>query len=530
MHRGPLRDGEWVRLVDSKGRKHNICLEAGKRFFSNRGHFDHDELIGREEGFTVTSSAGGEYLVFRPLLSEFVVSMPRGAAVVYPKDAAQIVAMADIFPGADVVEAGVGSGALTCSLLRAVGPHGRVTSYERREEFAEVARRNVTSSSAPATASHPAWPLRLGDLAEELPASGSVRPDHPRHAGALGVPRRGRWRAAGRRHRLRVRRHHHPAVALHRDGAGARRVHRAAAWESLVRDWHVEGLAVRPGHKMIGHTAFLVTARRMAAGERAPREDAPAGARRVRAGLHRSAACRRTRPPARPLDERSRSCCSRSGPRDARPRRSTTPFCRFLGVAPPTCTGSSSAPEPLGRVLLDSWSGILLGGGAFTLSDPEDTKSAVQRQARVDLVRLLGPGRRRRLPVPRACYGIGSLGSHQGGDRRPLATRAGRAGVGRRSPRPGSPTRCSPDVPRDFAAYGGHKEALSPCPATWSSWPPRPRAPVQAFRVGEHVYATQFHPELDLAGVQTRIEVYATYGYFDPSEAGVPAGRGGPST
>ena len=122
--RGPLRAGEWVRLVDGKGRKHDFYLEEGKRFFSNRGHLDHDEMIGREEGFTVTSSAGGEYLVFRPLLSEFVVSMPRGAAVVYPKDAAQIVAMVDIFPGAHVVEAGVGSGALTCSLLRAVGPHG----------------------------------------------------------------------------------------------------------------------------------------------------------------------------------------------------------------------------------------------------------------------------------------------------------------------------------------------------------------------------------------------------------------------
>ncbi len=113
VHRGPLRAGEWVRLTDGKGRRHNICLEPGKRFFSNRGHFDHDELIGREEGFSVTSSAGGEYLVFRPLLSEFVVSMPRGAAVVYPKDAAQIVALADIFPGAHVVEAGLGSGALT---------------------------------------------------------------------------------------------------------------------------------------------------------------------------------------------------------------------------------------------------------------------------------------------------------------------------------------------------------------------------------------------------------------------------------
>src|SRR3954468_24869163 len=140
-HRGPLREGEGVRLTDQKGRRHNFELTPGKRFFSNRGHLEHDELIGRDEGFTVASSAGGEYLVFRPLLSEFVVSMPRGGAVVSPKDPAHIVAMADISPGADVVEAGVGSGALTCSLLRAVGPLGTVSSYERREEFAEVARR-----------------------------------------------------------------------------------------------------------------------------------------------------------------------------------------------------------------------------------------------------------------------------------------------------------------------------------------------------------------------------------------------------
>src|SRR3954454_9359200 len=124
VRRGPLREGEWIRLTDTKGRRHNICLQAGKQFFTNRGSIDHDDLIGRLEGFSITSSAGGEYLVFRPLLNEFVVSMPRGAAVVYPKDSAQIVAMADVFPGARVVEAGAGSGALTCSLLRAVAPHG----------------------------------------------------------------------------------------------------------------------------------------------------------------------------------------------------------------------------------------------------------------------------------------------------------------------------------------------------------------------------------------------------------------------
>src|SRR6188768_2323475 len=140
VHRGPLREGEWIRLVDAKGRKHNFCLEPGKRFFSNRGHLDHDELIGREEGFTVTSSAGGEYLVFRPLLSEFVISMPRGAAVIYPKDAAQIVALVDVFPGAEVVEAG-----------------------------ADVARSNVTQFFG---GQHPAWTLHVGDLAELLPESG----------------------------------------------------------------------------------------------------------------------------------------------------------------------------------------------------------------------------------------------------------------------------------------------------------------------------------------------------------------------
>ncbi len=268
VHRGPLRVGEWVRLLDQKGRRHNFELVAGKRFFSNRGHLEHDELIGREEGFTVTSSAGGEYLVFRPLLSEFVVSMPRGAAVIYPKDAAQIVASADIFPGARVVEAGAGSGALTCSLLRAVGPHGKVISFERREEFHDVAKRNVDQFFGEG---HPAWELRLGDLVEELPG---VAEKVDRVVLDMLAP----WECVDV-----------VADALVPGGivcvyvatttqlskvVETLRVHggftEPQAWESLVRDWHVEGLAVRPSHKMIGHTAFLVTARRMAPGQRPP--------------------------------------------------------------------------------------------------------------------------------------------------------------------------------------------------------------------------------------------------------------------
>ena len=268
VRRGPLRAGEWVRLTDSKGRRHNICLEAGKRFFSNRGHLEHDDLIGRPEGFTITSSAGGEYLVFRPLLNEFVVSMPRGAAVVYPKDAAQIVAMADVFPGARVVEAGVGSGALTCSLLRAVGPTGHVSSYERRQEFADVAQQNVTQFFEGA---HPAWRLTVGDLVETMDEEdGTV----DRVVLDMLAP----WECVDR-----VARALAPGGILCAYVATTTQLGRTVEtvrahggftepqpWETLVRDWHVEGLAVRPGHKMIGHTGFLVTARRMAPGEKPP--------------------------------------------------------------------------------------------------------------------------------------------------------------------------------------------------------------------------------------------------------------------
>jgi tRNA (adenine57-N1/adenine58-N1)-methyltransferase len=272
VRRGPLAAGEWVRLVDAKGRRHNLRLESGATFHTNRGAISHDDLIGRSEGFTIGSTAGGEYLVFRPLLSEFVVSMPRGAAVVYPKDAAQIVAMADIFPGARVVEAGVGSGALTCSLLRAVGPTGAVSSYERREEFADVARRNVRQFFG---GDHPAWELTVGDLAEALPdrqAPGTV----DRVVLDMLAP----WECVDA-----------VAGALAPGGVVvayvatttqlARTVETLRAhgefteplpWETLVREWHVEGLAVRPSHKMNGHTGFLVTSRRMAPGERAPRK------------------------------------------------------------------------------------------------------------------------------------------------------------------------------------------------------------------------------------------------------------------
>jgi tRNA (adenine57-N1/adenine58-N1)-methyltransferase len=209
-----------------------------------------------------------DFLVFRPLLHEYVVSMPRGAAVVYPKDAAQIVAMADVFPGARVVEAGVGSGALTCSLLRAIGPQGRLSSYERREEFAEVARRNVTQVYG----EHPAWTLTVGDLATELAASGL------RDVDRVVLDMLAPWECVDAVSDALV-----PGgvvcvyVATTTQLSKVVETIRAHGgftdpkpWETLVREWHVEGLAVRPAHSMNGHTGFLVTARRLAPGERPP--------------------------------------------------------------------------------------------------------------------------------------------------------------------------------------------------------------------------------------------------------------------
>jgi tRNA (adenine57-N1/adenine58-N1)-methyltransferase len=263
---GPFEVGERVQLSDPKGRLHTVTLEAGKQFHTHRGAIEHDALIGAPEGSVVASTAGTLYLALRPLLTDFVLSMPRGAAVVYPKDAAQIVAMGDIHPGATVLEAGAGSGSLTCSLLRAVGPTGRVVSYEVRDDHAEVAVRNVETFFGERP---PNWDLRLGDAAEH-------GPDEPIDRAVLDML--SPWEVL-------------PAVAAALQPGGvfvgyvatttqlsrlveALRLHggftEPSAWESFVRGWHVVGLAVRPEHRMIGHTAFLVTARRLAPGVTAP--------------------------------------------------------------------------------------------------------------------------------------------------------------------------------------------------------------------------------------------------------------------
>jgi tRNA (adenine57-N1/adenine58-N1)-methyltransferase len=162
---GPLREGERVTLCDPKGRRHSVRLAAGAVFHTTKGGIGHDELIGAPEGSVARSVGGVSYVVFRPLLEEFTVTMPRGATVIYPKDAAHILMQTDIYPGARVLEAGVGSGALSLHLLRAIGETGQLFSYERRDDFAVIARRNVETffGSPP-----PAWELRLGDLVEVI--------------------------------------------------------------------------------------------------------------------------------------------------------------------------------------------------------------------------------------------------------------------------------------------------------------------------------------------------------------------------
>ncbi|RKR92589.1 tRNA (adenine-58-N(1)-) methyltransferase [Micromonospora pisi] len=264
-HRGPFRPGDRVQLTDPKGRMHTITLEGGKSFHTHRGALEHDDLIGLPDGSVVTSAGGTAYLALRPLLSDYVLSMPRGAQVIYPKDAAQIVAMGDIFPGAKVLEAGAGSGALACSLLRAVGPTGELHSYELRDDFAQIARRNVEAFFG---GPHPSWHLHVGDVAT------CQEPEFDRIILDLLAP----WDVLDLVARTLV-----PGgvfigyvatttqlsdlVEALRERGGFTE---PRAWESLVRDWHLEGLAVRPDHRMIAHTAFLVSARKLAPGVTAP--------------------------------------------------------------------------------------------------------------------------------------------------------------------------------------------------------------------------------------------------------------------
>jgi tRNA (adenine57-N1/adenine58-N1)-methyltransferase len=264
---GPFTVGDRVQLTDAKGRRYTVLLAPGGEFHTHRGVVAHDAVIGLPDGSVVRSSYGDSFLALRPLLVDYVMSMPRGAQVIYPKDASQIVHEADIFPGARVLEAGAGSGALTCSLLRAVGAEGRVISFEVRDDHAQNARRNVETFTGQTP---PNWELTVGDVVDAELAAGSV----DRAVLDMLAP----WEVLGT-----------VAQALVAGGvlmiyvATVTQLSRAVealreqqcwteprAWETLQRGWDVVGLAVRPQHNMRGHTAFLISARRLAPGTVTP--------------------------------------------------------------------------------------------------------------------------------------------------------------------------------------------------------------------------------------------------------------------
>ncbi|MDT7615100.1 MAG: tRNA (adenine57-N1/adenine58-N1)-methyltransferase catalytic subunit, partial [Pseudonocardiales bacterium] len=257
---GPFRAGDRVQLTDPKGRHYTVTLEAGAEYHTHRGGLRHDDLIGKPEGSLVVSPSGTPYLALRPRLADYVLSMPRGAQVIYPKDAAQILMWGDVFPGARVLEAGAGSGALTCSLLQAVGPTGSVLSYEIRDDHAEHAERNVRGFFGDAP---PNWTLRVADLHTH---DGAAEP-----VDRVVLDMLAPWEQLDVVAKALI-----PGGVLVGYVATTTQLSRVVedlrtqqcwtepqAWECLVRPWHVVGLAVRPDHRMQGHTAFLVTARRL---------------------------------------------------------------------------------------------------------------------------------------------------------------------------------------------------------------------------------------------------------------------------
>ncbi len=258
-HPDPLSVGDKVLLVDRKERRYLQTLAEGRDFHFHGGIVRHDDIIGQPEGCSVRSTKRQRLLVVRPTSADWTVKAPRGAQVVYPKDQAMIVQLGDVAPGCIVVEAGAGSGALTMALLRAVGPSGRVISFEIREDHAEVAERNVTERMG----GHPDnWELRIGDVAEGLPHAPCDRlildllePDVVAPIAAEVLNPGGIL--------LAYTPTIPPVMRLHEALRADERWGMAKTVETLVRGWNVDGLSVRPDHRMVAHTAFLTTARRL---------------------------------------------------------------------------------------------------------------------------------------------------------------------------------------------------------------------------------------------------------------------------
>jgi tRNA (adenine57-N1/adenine58-N1)-methyltransferase len=259
---GYFKAGDRIQLTDPKGKLYSFTITPGKEWHTHKGWIVHDELIGLPEGSVVSTTAGLKFTAFVPLLADYVLSMPRGATIVYPKDAAMIVGVADIYPGSRVLEAGVGSGALSISLLRAIGPDGYLHSVERREDFAKIARTNVEDYFG----GHPKqWRLDVGSVQDQEFEGTFDRVVLDMLAPwecvsmAADVLRPGGVYLA---YVATTTQLSATAEALKEDG----RFTEPESSETMVRGWHHEGLAVRPQQRMIGHTGFLILSRRMAPG------------------------------------------------------------------------------------------------------------------------------------------------------------------------------------------------------------------------------------------------------------------------
>jgi tRNA (adenine57-N1/adenine58-N1)-methyltransferase len=254
--------GDRIQLTDPKGKLYSFTITAGKEWHTHKGWIVHDDLVGLPEGSVVSTTAGLKFTAFIPLLSDYVLSMPRGATIVYPKDAAMIVGVADVYPGSRVLEAGVGSGALSLSILRAVGSDGRLHSFERRDDFAEIAQKNVADYFGTVPEN---WSLTVGSVQDT---------EHEDTYDRIILDMLAPWECVEMAAKVlrpggvflayvaTTTQLSATAEALKTDGHFTE----PESSETIVRGWHHEGLAVRPQQRMIGHTGFLIQSRRMAPG------------------------------------------------------------------------------------------------------------------------------------------------------------------------------------------------------------------------------------------------------------------------
>jgi len=254
--------GDRVQFTDPKGKLYSITLIPGGEWHTHKGWLKHDEIVGQPEGSIFITNGDLKFQAFRPLLGDYVLSMPRGATIIYPKDAAMILGVADIKPGTRVLESGIGSGALTLSLVRAVGETGFVKSIEIRDDFAQISRSNVVNyfGSEPKN-----WELVVGAFQDQ-----EYEAEWDRVILDMLAP----WECVEAAAKALV-----PGGVILAYVATTTQLSRFAealkesdlftepeSTETIVRGWHHEGLAVRPQHRMIGHTGFLTVARRMAPG------------------------------------------------------------------------------------------------------------------------------------------------------------------------------------------------------------------------------------------------------------------------